>query len=73
MFCRPLLQPCLASKLKVTSQLAVGQSVSMSWYRAPFGTCDQILFPVGMLLFEICGLVSMGAHSDERTGLQFVV
>jgi hypothetical protein len=24
------------------------------------GTCDQILFPVGMLLSEICGLVSMG-------------
>jgi hypothetical protein len=24
------------------------------------GTCDQILLPVGMLLSEICGLVSVG-------------
>jgi hypothetical protein len=32
----------------------------MSWCRAPCGTCDQILFPFGMLLSEICGLVSMG-------------
>jgi hypothetical protein len=26
----------------------------------PCETCDQILFPVGMLLSEICGLVSIG-------------
>jgi hypothetical protein len=26
----------------------------------PYGTCDQILLPVGMLLSEICGLVSVG-------------
>jgi hypothetical protein len=26
----------------------------------PCGTCNQILFPVGMLLSEICGLVSGG-------------
>jgi hypothetical protein len=26
----------------------------------PCGTCDQILLPVGMLLPEVCGLVSMG-------------
>jgi hypothetical protein len=26
----------------------------------PCGTCDQVLFPVGMLLSEICGLVSVG-------------
>jgi hypothetical protein len=26
----------------------------------PCGTCDQILLPVGMLLSEICGLVSIG-------------
>jgi hypothetical protein len=41
----------------------------MSWYRAPLWdlrpditscrTCDQILLPVGMLLSEICGLVSV--------------
>jgi hypothetical protein len=27
-------------------------------YRARFGACDQILFPFGMLLSEICGLIS---------------
>jgi hypothetical protein len=37
-----------------------GQSVSMSWYRVHSGTCDQILFPVGMFLSESCGLVSVG-------------
>jgi hypothetical protein len=26
----------------------------------PGGNCDQLLFPVGMLLSEICGLVSIG-------------
>jgi hypothetical protein len=26
----------------------------------PCGICDQILLPVGMLLYEICGLVSVG-------------
>jgi hypothetical protein len=26
----------------------------------PCGTCDLILLPVGMLLFEISGLVSVG-------------
>jgi hypothetical protein len=26
----------------------------------PYGTCDQILFPIGMLLSEICSLVSVG-------------
>jgi hypothetical protein len=26
----------------------------------PCGTCDQILLPVGMLLYEICGLISVG-------------
>jgi hypothetical protein len=39
----------------------------------PCGACDQILFPVGMLLSEIRGLVSVGALSDERAGLQFAV
>jgi hypothetical protein len=36
-----------------------GQSVSMSWYRAHSKTFDQILLPVGMLLSETCGLVSV--------------
>jgi hypothetical protein len=38
----------------------VSQSVSMSWCRAGSGTCDQILLPVGILLSESCGLVSVG-------------
>jgi hypothetical protein len=37
-----------------------GQSASMYWCRAHSLTCDQILLPVGMLLSEICGLVSVG-------------
>jgi hypothetical protein len=36
------------------------QSVRMSWYRAHFGTCDQILLPVRKLLSESCSLLSMG-------------
>jgi hypothetical protein len=39
-----------------------GQSVSQSVcldIEHPSGTCDQILLPVGMLLSEICGLVSL--------------
>jgi hypothetical protein len=51
-----------------------GQSVSMCWCRAHSGTCDQILLPVGMLISESCGLVSMGRPVfDDRTGLQFAV
>jgi hypothetical protein len=30
----------------------------------PCGTCGQILFPVGMLLSEICGLVFVGCLED---------
>jgi hypothetical protein len=36
------------------------QSVTMSWCRAHYGICDQILLPVGRLLSESCGLVSVG-------------
>jgi hypothetical protein len=32
----------------------------MSCCRARFGTCDHILLPVGTLLSEICGFVSVG-------------
>jgi hypothetical protein len=32
---------------------------SISWCRAHSGTCDQILLPVGTLLSESCGLVSV--------------
>jgi hypothetical protein len=38
---------------------SVSQSVSL-FIEHPCGTCDQILFPVGMFLSEISGLVSMG-------------
>jgi hypothetical protein len=37
---------------------AVSRSVSLG-IEYPCETCDQILFPVGMLLSEICGLVSV--------------
>jgi hypothetical protein len=57
---------------KVTNFMTDGQSV-MSWCRAHSGSCDQILFPVGRLLSESRRLVSGGALSDEKTGLQFAV
>jgi hypothetical protein len=38
---------------------SVGQSVCLG-IEHPCGTCDQILLPVGMLLSEICDLVSAG-------------
>jgi hypothetical protein len=63
----------LEVEVEVTVRLTVSHSVSMSWHRVPLWDLDQILFPVGMLLSEICGLVSRGALSDERTGLQFAV
>jgi hypothetical protein len=31
----------------------------MSWCRAHSGTCGQILLPIGRLLSESCGLVSV--------------
>jgi hypothetical protein len=37
-----------------------GESVSMSWYRAPLWDLRPDITSVGMLLSEICGLVSMG-------------
>jgi hypothetical protein len=64
-FCR-----CSRSRNYFTTD---GQSVGMSWCRAHSGTCDQILLPVGRLLSESCGFVSVGALSDERTSLQFAV
>jgi hypothetical protein len=42
-------------EVKVTLRLTVCLGI-----KYPCGTCDQILFPVGMLLSEICGLVSGG-------------
>jgi hypothetical protein len=61
-------QQCLGKGLKnrsrsrsyfTTDSLSVSQSVCLG-IEYPCGTCDQILFPVGMLLSEICGLVSVG-------------
>jgi hypothetical protein len=50
---------CRGSKVEVTLRLTVSQSVCFS-IEHPCGTCDQILLPVGMLLSEICELVSVG-------------
>jgi hypothetical protein len=41
------------SKVEVTLRLTVCLGIEY-----PCGTCDQILLPVGMLLSEICGLIS---------------
>jgi hypothetical protein len=46
-------------EVEVTLRLTVSQPICLGIeYRC--GTCDQILFPVGMLLSEICCLVSIG-------------
>jgi hypothetical protein len=42
--------------------------VSMSWCRADPWTCDQILLPVGRLLSESCGLVSVGRPLWREVG-----
>jgi hypothetical protein len=47
------------SKVEVTLRLTVIMSVCQGIEHA-CGICDQILFPVGMLLSEICHLVSVG-------------
>jgi hypothetical protein len=57
---------------EVTLRLTVSQSVCLGIEHA-CGSCDQILLLVGIFLSEICGLVSVGALSDERTGLQFAL
>jgi hypothetical protein len=46
-------------EVEVTLRLTVSYSVCLG-IEHPCGTCDQILLPVGMLLSEICGLVSVG-------------
>jgi hypothetical protein len=47
------------SNVEATLRLTVSQSVCLGNEHS-CGTCDQILLPVGMLLSEICGLVSVG-------------
>jgi hypothetical protein len=49
----------IVSKFEVTLGLTVSQSVCLG-IEHPCGTCEQILLPVGMLLSEICGLISVG-------------
>jgi hypothetical protein len=46
-------------EVEVTLRLTVSQSVCFR-IECPSGTYDQILFPFGMLLYEICGIVSVG-------------
>jgi hypothetical protein len=46
-------------EVEVIVRLTVGQSVWLG-IDHPFEICDQILLTVGMLLSEICGLVSVG-------------
>jgi hypothetical protein len=56
---------------EVTLRLTVSQSVSQSvclGIEHPCGTCDQILLPVGMLLSEICRLVSVGRQLWREDG-----
>jgi hypothetical protein len=54
-------------EVKVTLRLTVSQSVCLA-IDHPYATCDQILFPVGMLLSEICGLVSIGRPLWQEDG-----
>jgi hypothetical protein len=46
-------------RFEVNIRLTVSQSICLCIVY-PCGTCDQILLPVGMLLSEICRLVSVG-------------
>jgi hypothetical protein len=46
-------------EVEITLRLTISQSVCLG-IEHPCGTCNQILLPVGMLLSESCGLVSVG-------------
>jgi hypothetical protein len=46
-------------EVRSSLRLTVSRSVCLG-IEYPCGTSNQILFPVGMLLSEICGLLSMG-------------
>jgi hypothetical protein len=56
---QPTLQMNKVRRFEVTLRLTVSQSVCLG-IEYSRGTCDQILFPVGMLLSEICSLISVG-------------
>jgi hypothetical protein len=45
-------------EVQVTLRLTVSQSVCLG-IEYPCGTCDQILLPLGVLVSEICGLISV--------------
>jgi hypothetical protein len=55
------------SKVEVTLRLTVSQSVCLG-IDHPSGTCDQILLPVGSLLPESCGHVSVGRSLRREDG-----
>jgi hypothetical protein len=54
-------------EVEVTLQLTVGQSVSMSRYRAHSGVCDQILLSARRFFLKIAVLSLWGALSDEKS------
>jgi hypothetical protein len=57
--CRSVLYlPGSFIEVEDTLRLTFSQSICLG-IEYPCGTCDQILFPVGMLLSEVYGLVSM--------------
>jgi hypothetical protein len=68
----PLERTDLITEQQVSKSLhdwrPVSQSVSMFWRRAHYGTFDQILLPVGMLLSESWGLVSVGRPLWRKDG-----
>jgi hypothetical protein len=47
------------AEVEVTLRLTVSEAVCLGIEHS-CGTCDHILLPVGMLLSQICGLVSVG-------------
>jgi hypothetical protein len=59
--------PTYTPKVEDNLRLTVSQSLYLG-IEHPCGTCDQILLPVGMLLPEICGLVSVGPPLRREDG-----
>jgi hypothetical protein len=59
-FANPVANYEIGTKVEVeVDSQSVSQSACLG-IEYPYGTCHQILFLVGMLLSEICGLVSVG-------------
>jgi hypothetical protein len=57
----------LPFEVEVTLRLTVSRSVCLGIER-PCGTFEQILLPVGMLLSEICGLISVRCPLRREDG-----